>query len=87
MGTQLFLQPSIFSGEILYFLCCVEYGSGPLYIVHAFKILFSDIGVRLGEFFAPRRPLRPVRKERKVVGAQVREIMIHLYILFHLDVV
>jgi len=36
----------------------------------------GDIGVRLAEFFAPRRPLRPVRKERKVVGAQVGEIMI-----------
>jgi len=45
-----------------------------LYIL--FYINFSDIGVRLAEFFAPRRPLRPVRKERKVVGAQVREIMI-----------
>lgn len=27
--------------------------------------------MQLGKFFAPRRPLRPVRKERKVVGAQV----------------
>ena len=34
-------------------------------------IVFSDIGVRLGQLFAPRRPLRPKRKERKVVGAQV----------------
>lgn len=30
----------------------------------------GDIGVRLGQLFAPRRPLRPKRKERKVVGAQ-----------------
>ena len=51
-------------------------GLGLMYIVHALKFVFSDIGVRLGEFFAPRRPLRPVRKERKVVGAQVWETMI-----------
>lgn len=34
----------------------------------------------MGEFFAPRRPLRPVRKERKVVGAQVREFIFLKYI-------
>ena len=58
------------------FCVVLNMGLGLMYIVHAFKIFFSDIGVRLGEFFAPRRPLRPVRKERKVVGAQVWETMI-----------
>lgn len=49
----------------------------------------SEIGVRFGQFFAPRRPLRPVRKERKVVGAQnltVSDVKVFINIVRALDI-
>lgn len=49
----------------------------------------GEIGVRLGQFFAPRRPLRPVRKERKVVGAQnltVSDVKVFINVVRALDI-
>lgn len=49
----------------------------------------GDIGVRLGQLFAPRRPLRPKRKERKVVGAQnltVSDVKVFINVVRALDI-
>ncbi|KAJ7389194.1 Coiled-coil and C2 domain-containing protein 2A, partial [Desmophyllum pertusum] len=49
----------------------------------------GDIGVQLGKLFAPRRPLRPVRKERKVVGAQnltVSDVKVFINVVRALDI-
>lgn len=32
---------------------------------------FSSLGFRIAQLLAPRRPLKPVRRERKTIGAQV----------------
>ncbi|KAL9987685.1 hypothetical protein ACROYT_G002032 [Oculina patagonica] len=49
----------------------------------------GEFGVQLAKFFAPRRPLRPVRKERKVVGAQnltVSDVKVFINVVRALDI-
>lgn len=49
----------------------------------------GDIGLKLGQLLAPRRPLRPKRRERKVVGAQnltVSDVKIFINVVRALDI-
>lgn len=49
----------------------------------------GDIGVKFGQMLAPRRPLRPKRRERKVVGAQnltVSDVKIIVNVVRALDI-
>ncbi|XP_031567301.1 coiled-coil and C2 domain-containing protein 2A-like [Actinia tenebrosa] len=49
----------------------------------------GTLGIRIGQLFAPRRPLRPVRKERKVVGAQnltVTDVKVLVNVVRALDI-
>jgi hypothetical protein len=34
-------------------------------------LVYSSLGFRIAQLLAPRRPLKPVRRERKTIGAQV----------------
>ena len=47
------------------------YSSVFIYFQFVFLFVFSSLGFRIAQLLAPRRPLRPVRRERKTVGAQV----------------
>lgn len=47
------------------------YSSVLIYFQFVFLFVFSSLGFRIAQLLAPRRPLRPVRRERKTVGAQV----------------
>ncbi|XP_015767290.1 PREDICTED: coiled-coil and C2 domain-containing protein 2A-like [Acropora digitifera] len=60
------------------------------YCTQAFRsLLAKDIGVKVGQLLAPRRPLRPKRRERKVVGAQnltVSDVKIFINVVRALDI-
>ena len=43
--------------------------------------VFSSLGYRVAQLLAPRRPLKPVRRERKTIGAQVRFILFRSQVL------
>jgi hypothetical protein len=47
--------------------------------------LFSSLGFRIAQLLAPRRPLKPVRRERKTIGAQVRFIWYAVLVILFLS--